>query len=92
MYNEEKVEPLSKLYNAREDIENKLAEIEAILQVHFPEEFSTAYQHWIPQIKTALSDNTRYLSRGQYSMDYTLSRIEDKISDQKNKGVSKYII
>lgn len=91
MHNDKKIEPLSNLYNAREDIENKLAEIEAILQVHFPEEFSTAYQHWIPQIKTALSDNTRYLSRGQYSMDYTLTRIQDKIVDHNNKGVSKYI-
>jgi len=91
VYNNEKIEPLSKLYNAREDIENKLAEIEAILQVYFHEEFSTAYQHWIPQIKTALSDNTRYLPRGQYSMDYTLTRIQDKLNNHLDKGVSKYI-
>lgn len=91
MYNKDKIDALSKLYNAREDIENKLAEIEAILQVHFSEEFATAYQHWIPQITTALRDNLKYLPRGQYSMDYTFLRIEDKIIDQKDKGVSKYI-
>lgn len=91
MSNKDQIDSLTKLHNAREDIENKLAEIEAILQVYFSTEFSTAYQHWIPQIKTALRDNLKYLPRGQYSMDYTLYRIEDKISDQKNKGVSKYI-
>lgn len=91
MHNRDKIESLSKLYNAREDIENKLAEIEAILQAHFAEEFSTAYQHWIPQIKTALKDNLKYLPRGEYSMDYTLYRIEDKLFENDIKGVNKYI-
>jgi hypothetical protein len=91
VFDKNKIESLTKLYNLREDIENKIAEIEAIFQVYFCEEFSIAYQHWLPQIKTALRDNIKYLPRGEYSMDYSLYRIEDKIIDQNNKGVSKYI-
>lgn len=90
--NKDKISKLSDLEKYREAIENSLSEIEAILQIYFPEEFDVAYQHWIPQIKTALKNNTRWLNRGQYSMQYTLNRIIDKITDDKNnKGVSKYI-
>jgi hypothetical protein len=84
-------EALSKLYSYREQIEHNLAEIKAILGVNFPEEYAVASQHWIPQIKTALKDNTQYLPRGEYSMDYTLGRIEDKLFNKSDKGVSKYI-
>lgn len=86
-----KISKLSDLEKHRETIENHLSEIEAILQADFPEEFSVAYQHWIPQIKTALKHSTKWLDRGQYSMQYTLDRILDKINDKYNKGVSKYI-
>ncbi len=82
---------LSKLYSYREQIENNLAEIEAILKVNFPEEYAVASQHWIPQIKTGLKDNLKYLPRGEYTMDYTLNRIEDRLFNQADKGVSKYI-
>jgi len=82
---------LSKLYSYREQIEHNLAEIEAILRVNFSEEYSVASQHWIAQIKTALKDNLKYLPRGEYSMDYTLHRIEDKLFNKSDKGVSKYI-
>jgi hypothetical protein len=61
------------------------------LAVNFPEESSVAKQHWIAQIKTALKDNLKYLPRGEYSMDYTLNRIEDKLFNKSDKGVSKYI-
>ena len=87
----EKIGSLSKLYDLREKIEHTLAEIESILQVYFPDEVAVATQHWSAQIKTALKDNLAYLPRGEYSMDYTLTRIQDKIIDHNNKGVSKYI-
>lgn len=86
-----KISHLSELYSLRENIENNLVEIECILQAFFVEEYSVASQHWIVQIKTALKDNLKYLPRGEYSMDYTLKRIEDKLVDINNKGVSKYI-
>lgn len=84
---------LQKLYNHREHIEDILVEISTILKVHFPKSQPLADQHWIPQIKTALRDNTKYLPRGEYSMDYTLNQLIDQIIDEldNNKGVSKYI-
>jgi hypothetical protein len=89
---EKLVSKISELEKYRENIENNLAEIEAILQIYFSEEFAIAYQHWIPQIKTALKNNTKWLDRGQYSMQYTLDRIFDNMMDNDgNKGVSKYI-
>lgn len=88
----DEVSQLFNLEKYRESIENSLSEIEAILRIYFPDEFSVAYQHWIPQIKTALKNDTRWLNRGQYSMQYTIDRIIDNLSDKKNdKGVSKYI-
>lgn len=86
-----KTEALNKLFQYRDNIEDILVEIEALLQVEFPEEYSVAYQHWIPQIKTALKDNTKWLPRGQYSMEYTLDHILDKITNDLGLGVSKYI-
>lgn len=83
---------LSKLYEHRESIENHLAEIESILMVYFCDQYPVSYQHWIPQIKTALRDNTKWLSRGTYSMDYILSKIIDQITtNDSNHGVSKFI-
>lgn len=91
MANNKQIESLGKLFSLREQIENNLAEIESILHVHFSEETAVAKQHWIAQIKTALKDNLVYLPRGEYSMDYTLNRIQDKIIDHNDKGVSKYV-
>lgn len=82
---------LEKLISKRDQILNDLTEIESLLQVYFSDDFSIAYQHWIPQIKTALTDNTKWLPRGQYSMDYTIKSVLDRLSIDTNKGVSKYI-
>lgn len=89
--NEKQISKLSELEKHRENIQNNLAEIEGILQTYFAEEFSTAYQHWIPQIKTALNDNTKWLNRGEYTMQYTINRILDSLYSNSDKGVSKYI-
>ena len=86
-----KRDSLNKLLDYRNQIEQILTDIDAVLQVDFSDEYALAYQHWIPQIKTALRNNTRYLPRGEYSMDYTLDRILDKINGSLDKGVSKYI-
>lgn len=86
-----KTEALSKLLSYRDQVENILVEMDAILQIHFSEEYAVAYQHWMPQIKTALRDNTKWLSRGEYSMDYTINHIIDKITNEPNLGVTKYI-
>lgn len=91
MRSQEKIDALNQLLFYREKIEEHLKEIESILMTEFADEYSVAYQHWIPQIKTALRENTKWLPRSDYSMDYTTNRITDKIIDTKNKGVFKFI-
>ena len=86
-----KSQALNKLLQYKENIEDILVQIDVVLQTDFPEEYGVAYQHWIPQIKTALNDNTKWLPRGQYSMDYTINRIIDKITNDSTLGVTKYI-
>ena len=86
-----KQESLNKLFEYRDQIQKILAEIDSIIETDFPDEYSVAYQHWLPQIKTALKDNLKYLPRGEYSMDYTLYRIQDKLDNHLDKGVTKYI-
>lgn len=86
-----KQDSLNKLFDYREQIEKILTDIQHELQSNFPDEYGISYQHWIPQIKTSLRDDTIWLPRGQYSMDYTISRIQDKLNNDRNKGVTKYI-
>lgn len=86
-----KKDGLEKLLSYRDQIEQILTDIDSVLQLNFSDEYSVAYQHWIPQIKTALRDNTRWLARGEYSMDYTIDRIIDKLNGCLDKGVNKYI-
>lgn len=82
---------LDKLLDYQFKIEQSLIDIEEILLVYFPEEFSNAYQHWIPQIKTALFNDTKWLPRGQLTMQDTINRLVDKSQESKTNGVSKYI-
>lgn len=88
---EEQRKALIKLYEYRENIEDILSNIDALLMVHFSDQYHIAYQHIIPQIKTALRNNTKWLSRGNYSLDHILSNIEDKLTDDNTKGVSKIV-
>lgn len=88
---EEQKNKLNELIECRFKIEQTINEIESILQIYFSEEFGNAYQHWIPQIKTALFNNTKWLPRGQFTMEDTISRLVDKSQESDKKGVSKYI-
>lgn len=72
-----KQDSFNKLLDYREQIEQILTNIENELRSNFPEEYSLSYQHWIPQIKTSLRDDTKWLPRGQYSMEYTIRRINE---------------
>lgn len=88
--NEQK-DQLNKLIDHRDEITKSLFHIERIIKHYFPEEFELAYQHWIPQITTALYDDTRWLPRGERTMQQTLNRLLDRAKDSDPKGVSKYI-
>lgn len=82
---------LNSLIDYRDEITNSLFHIERILKQYFPEEFEAAYQHWIPQIITALYEDKRWLPRGEFTMQQTIGRLLDKAENFGDKGVSKYI-
>lgn len=89
--NNEHRHQFDKLVQYRDQISECLFHIELILKEYFPEEFDLAYQHYIPQIKTALFDEKKWLSRGGYNMQDTINNIFDKLKDDSRSGVSKYI-
>lgn len=82
---------LNKLIDYRNEISNALFQIERILKDYFPEEFEVAYQHYIPQISTALDQNDKWLPRGSFNMQYTINRLLDRVQESNQNGVSKYI-
>ena len=77
------------LLDIREEISESLKKIDAILQIYFPDQYSDAYQHWMPQILTALYNDVKWLPRGQVTFQDTIDRIKDD-SDSIG-GVSKFI-
>jgi len=79
---------LETLLSLRNEIAERVFNIENILLKHNTKIHDIAYQHWIPQIITALFDNTKWLSRGEYSMEYTLKQMLD---DNDGKGISKFL-
>lgn len=80
---------LNRLYDYRNDISRSMYHIERILKDYFPDQYSLAYQHWIPQIITALEHDSRWLDRGVYTMRNTLDKISEK--DEPVRGIKKVI-
>ena len=80
---------LNNLLDLREEIAQSLKKIDAILQIYFPDQYADAYQHWMPQILTALYNDVKWLPRGQVTLQDTIDRIKDCTSE--SGGVSKYI-
>jgi len=91
MLNSDQKHQLNKLLDHRDSIENSIYQISRILKEYFPKEYEIAYQHWIPQITTALNEHEVWLPRGQYNMQQTIKRLLDESSQNKISGVSKYI-
>lgn len=90
-FSEQQRVQLDHLIDQQFKIQQILNDIEAILQIYFHDEFNNAYQHWIPQIETALFNDTKWLPRGEFTMQHTIDRLIDKSKDSDKKGVSKYI-
>lgn len=88
---QEQKDQINKLIDYRDEITNGLFHIERILKHYFPEEFAVGYQHYIPQIATALYEDKKWLPRGQFTLQQTIDRLLDKAKDLDNKGVSRYI-
>jgi hypothetical protein len=80
---------LNDLLNLREEIAQSLKKIDAILQIYFPDQYTDAYQHWMPQILTALYNDVKWLPRGQVTLQDTIDRIKDCANG--SGGVSKFI-
>ena len=89
MLTQEQKDQLNSLMNYRDQISNSILHIEQILYTYFPDQYYDAYQHWIPQMLTALDNDVKWLPRGQLTLQDTVSRILDT-SDQST-GVSKFI-
>lgn len=89
---DDRKQQLDKLIDYRNDIIDILANIQTILKNYFPDEFDIAYQHYIPQIVTALYDEKKWLSRGSYGMQDTINNLTDKLNNQKtDQSIKRYI-
>jgi soluble cytochrome b562 len=89
MNQQQKKDQLNNLIDYRDQISNCLFHIEQILKTSFPDQYDDAYQHWIPQILTALDNDLKWLPRGELTLQDTIDRIKDD-SDSVG-GVSKFI-
>lgn len=90
-FTSEQKQQINRLIDYRDQMLDSLFHIERILKQYFPEEFDVAYQHYIPQITTALYEDKKWLSRGEHTLQQTIKRLLDKSQSVDNKGVSKYI-
>jgi hypothetical protein len=91
---QEQKDQINNLLNNRDKIVDSLYHIERILKTYFPEEFERAIQFYLPQITTALYEDKKWLSRGEYSLQNTLDNLLDRckiIEDDKGKGMKKYL-
>lgn len=87
--NQEQKDQFNLLMDYRDDISKSMFHIERILKTYFPDQYADAYQHWIPQILTALDNSVKWLPRGQLTLQDTIDRIKD--SSDSVGGVSKFI-
>lgn len=88
---QEQKDQINKIIDHRDRIVDALFHIERILKVYFPEEFDLAYQFYLPQITTALYEEKKWLSRGEYSLQDTINKLIELSKDSKQvKGVSKF--
>ena len=82
----EKLRQYYRLIDYQENMLVSLTQIEKILKEKFPDQYSLAYQHWIPQIKTAITSDDRWLARTDYNFDYTLKKIEEANEHQEKQS------
>jgi soluble cytochrome b562 len=78
----------SQLEYHRRTILDHLEIIETHLKNNHPKEHEIAYSHWIPQIITALCNDTKWLPRGEHSLQDSIDRINDSYV---GSGVKKFI-
>jgi hypothetical protein len=83
---------INKLIDYRDEMVNSLFHIERILKTYFPEEFERAIQFYLPQITTALYEDKKWLSRGEYSLQNTIDNLLERCKIDKESGsVKKFL-
>jgi hypothetical protein len=83
---------INKLIDYRDEISNSLFHIERILKEYFPEEFEKAIQFYLPQITTALHEDKKWLSRGEYSIQNTIDNLLERCKlTTENQSLKKFL-
>lgn len=91
---DEQKRQLNNIFEHRDQIVELVFRLEKIIKQYFPEEFDIAYQHWIPQIITAMYEDNRWLPRGEQTLQHTINRILDKEKEKSQEigqGIRKFI-
>ncbi len=77
------MKPEHQLIEKAEQIEELVWQMLDIIKQDFPDQYDNAYQHWTPQILTALFDYPHWLKRGEFNFNNTLKAIKDNESNDK---------
>ena len=90
---QEQRDQINILIDYRDEMVGSLFHIERILKTYFPEEFERAIQFYLPQITTALYEDKKWLSRGEYSLQNTIDNLIErcKMIDSGDKNINKYL-
>jgi hypothetical protein len=89
---QEQQDQINNLVDCRDDMVDSLYHIERILKTYFPEEFERAYQFYIPQITTALYENKKWLTRGEYSLQNTIDNLLERCKiNESDRATKKYL-
>jgi hypothetical protein len=89
---QEHKDQINHLVDCRDRITSNVLQIQNILKTYFPEEFERAIQFYLPQIITALHEEKKWLSRGEYSLQNTIDNLLERCKiDQSGKGTTKYL-
>ena len=82
---------LEEIEHYKNKIIDAVESIEQILRDN-PEcesEYHKAHSHYVPQIITALKNDTVWLPRGQYSLQDTIDNLNDKLLESTYRGIVK---
>ena len=89
---QEQKDQINNLIDYRDEIVSSLFHIERILKTYFPEEFERAIQFYLPQITTALYEDRKWLSRGDYSLQNTIDNLLERCKmSQDNENLKKFL-
>jgi len=90
--NQEQKDQITNLVECRNHILANLSQLENILKTYFPAEYERAIQFYIPQITTALYEDKKWLSRGEYSLQNAIDNLLERAKiTEVDKSIQKYL-